>query len=181
MVGHPGLVLVPETVGSSAPALTDHQGRFALSVPGRARELLVTIAAPGRALSVQRLPVRAELDLVVESEGGELALDVGSSRDPADATGREGTLAFFVDGLPVGTATLARWARDHGASAFRGRFWRLPRLSPGLWSVCVGSETVASGVDPETWRGKARCAEGWVVPGGRLELALEALEARSQR
>lgn len=175
------LVLVPETVGSSAPALTDHQGRFALSVPGRARELLVTIAAPGRALSVQRLPVRPEVDLVVESEGGELALDVGSSRDPADATGREGTLAFFVDGLPVGTATLARWARDHGASAFRGRFWRLPRLSPGLWSVCVGSETVASGIDPETWRGKARCVEGWVVPGGRLELALEALETRSQR
>ncbi|MDX1998449.1 MAG: carboxypeptidase-like regulatory domain-containing protein [Thermoanaerobaculia bacterium] len=175
------LVLVPETVGSAAPALTDHQGRFALSVPGRARELLVTIAAPGRALSVQRLPVRPEVDLVVESAGGDLALDVGSSRDLADATGREGTLAFFVDGLPVGTATLARWARDHGASAFRGRFWRLPRLSPGLWSVCLGSEPVASGVDPETWRGKARCAEGWVVPGGRLELALEALETRSQR
>jgi|CXWL01.1.fsa_nt_gi hypothetical protein len=168
------LVLVPETVGSSAPALTDHEGRFELKLPSAARELLVTIAAAGRALSVQRVPVQSSVELLVESEGGEISLDVGNSRDPADATGREGTLAFFVDGLPVGTATLARWAREHGASAFRGRVWRLPRLAPGIWSVCLGSEPVVSGVDPEGWRGRARCAEGWVVPGGRLELTLEA-------
>lgn len=168
------LVLVPDNVGSSTPGLTDHEGRCALKVPGRARELLVTVAAPGRALSVQRVPVRPEVDLVIESDGGDLLLDVGASRDPADATGGEGPLAFFVDGLPVANGTLARWAREHGASAFRGRLWRLPRLAPGLWSVCLGNEPVTSGVDPETWRGRARCAEGWVVPGGRLELTLAA-------
>jgi hypothetical protein len=168
------------TRAASESAVTDADGRFRLVLPHHATRALAIVAPPPYALTVRlvELGEGSVADVILPvTVGGTLEIDVRRAVPATDAAvepPRGGWLAW-VDGLPLPPSELLGWARFAGVALDPASDRaRIPQLAPGHYRACLFSSTdeaVAAlfGAAPPN----ARCAEGFLPPGGLLRLELE--------
>ncbi|MCP3964582.1 MAG: carboxypeptidase regulatory-like domain-containing protein [bacterium] len=151
--------------------VTDDEGRFELELPSHARNLLLTVAAPGFAFRSFRASALEEpLIVPVSQESGILAIELPESYSPR----RWGSASVAVLHNSSGLShliQLARWGDLNGQSPKWPTRITAPFMEPGAYSACwAGHEQfaalmtgTASGLD---------CVSGNLAVSGELTLAL---------
>jgi hypothetical protein len=124
--------------------VTDTSGGFAFDVPEAVPEMNLVVAGLGKIFHPFQVPTGQPIVLDVAPAGGELQLHW-----PGDATQQR---VSFND-VPVMMYDLYEWRRANGIHAEQGAL-ALPGMAPGRYQFCAD----------------ARCVEGVLAAGGRLEL-----------
>lgn len=132
-------------------AVSDTTGQFEMKVPEAASDIVVMIAAAGRAFQAFRFPIASD------AERFDLA-PVGGSLHVEFPPGTTRT-AVAVDGIPLPPPDLLQWAVANGGTVAKG-IWEIPNLAPGNYRVCSGRAGSADS-----------CREGLLMPAGRLDLS----------
>lgn len=156
--------------GSVSVARSGVDGAFEVKVPESTQRLRVVLSPPSGALKSFDVNVspEAELLLQVETEGGDLSVDVGE-----DTSLDNRILAVWQGDVGIPLGLLIRWAEGHGV-----RFWqegrvRIPQLAPGSYTVCLGEVAVVDPREIEEWKkARATCASGYLGPAAVLDLRL---------
>lgn len=163
-----GAMSTPLTGHDNPVFQTDGEGFFETGVPASARQVSLTTAAPGYALTSRVVPVGEQdsppILIRVGQAAGTLELPERSEDDSADTYD-----ALYLDGAEVHPGLLNQWASIHpGEAVPRPGYRVIPRMVPGLYRLCRR-------LNP--WSGKApsevpppRCAEGYLAPGAVLAL-----------
>lgn len=153
-----------ELVEISVPsAVTDASGRFATDLPAQTQEVLVTVLAPGFALTLARGGVEG-MRIAVAPSAGRLRLARTNGDDGATGAAIE---LVMIDGQPVDVPTLLSWAAMHGDG--EGGDLVVPALPAGAYRYCLVRFEEALLV----FAGRAvptRCTEGILTPGDELRL-----------
>ena len=131
-------------------------GSFEIQIPEGTHAVKAVVSPPAGSLKAYEVNVskEAEILLQVDSQGGELVIEVGKEDS---FEGR--ILAVWQGdvGLPLGT--LIRWAEGHGARFYDRGQVRVPKLAPGYYTVCLGTPAVIDPDDIEEWqKSRAACA-----------------------
>ena len=149
------------------PTFSDAEGRFELRLPPEARAAILFYSAEGHALEMARRACTGgeELVLSVAPQGGRLALTLPESTAPALVP------ALVRNGAVMGVGALSSLLRASGTAVADGAATLLEGMAPGEYALClvdrqVEATSLAVSVDG------ARCATGWLGPGGELSLAL---------
>jgi hypothetical protein len=165
-----GAVSTPFTGHDNPVFPTDGEGIFETGVPPSARQVSLTTAAPGYALTSRVVPVGEEdsppILIRLGEAAGTLELPERSEDGSADTYD-----ALYLDGAEVHQGLLNQWASIHpGEAVPRAGYRVIPRMAPGLYRLCRRLEP---------WSGKApsevpppRCTEGYLAPGAVLALDL---------
>jgi hypothetical protein len=143
---------------------TDPEGRFEVHLPPGTSEVGLTVAAPGHALKLTRLPADEGQTIRLEASGGRLLLDLQRA-----GRGPEGATAYVVrDGAIEAAGALGGWGRADAGPA--GGPTAVDPIEPGVYALCLaGPDEVAA-----LWRGalpSERCRTGRVEPGRSLTLS----------
>lgn len=133
--------------GNQDRAVTDINGGFAFDVPVSAPEMELMVAALGSIFHAFKVSTGGPVTLDVAPAGGELLF-----RWPPSATQRR---VVFND-VPIFMSDLHEWARANGRQPEPGAL-AVPNMAPGRYQFCAD----------------ARCVEGVLAVGGRLELHAE--------
>jgi hypothetical protein len=48
----------------------------------------------------------------------------------------------------------------------------IPQLAPGNYTVCMGAVAMMPSSEMDAWKGRARCATGYLTPAATLDLRL---------
>lgn len=176
----PGATLHATTLDTAIPAtdgtVTDSEGRFELRLPGDAATIGVTVLPPGGFLTTAVVSIEELQDVPTAGSGGTLVV----VRDGADDPDSAGRLWVQRDGVVVSPALLVQWMRGHGVQPTEPSRIQYPRMGEGLYRVCEVDEagrreTLESGGDwLDAIERATRCAEGFLPPGGTLELTLDS-------
>jgi hypothetical protein len=148
--GHPVIgasVIGYAFAGGSAKqdrAVTDINGAFAFDVPASAPEMNLMVAALGRVFHPFQVAAGEPVTLDLAPAGGELQLRWSGVITPHRV--------FFND-VPVHLHDLMEWSRANDRRPEPGSIV-LPSMAPGRYQFCI----------------QARCVEGVLAIGGRLEL-----------
>lgn len=154
----------------SVPLVTsDAQGHFEVRLPRAAKEIHLSVGAPGFAFRMLRLPVpesrfvglnldQAAGTLIVEKEADLDFLDPGSP------------MIYILHGSSfVGIAQLMGWAVQSGAPTGESGQTVVPSLEPGPYQACLVLPQERPGLDfgilPQS-----RCVSGSLNPNGELTL-----------
>jgi hypothetical protein len=149
--GHPVIgarVIGYAFIGDSAKqerTVTDMNGGFTLQIPASAREMDLAVAALGSIFHPFKIPDPLDpIVLDIAARGGELYL-----RWPSGVI--QPRVVF--NNVPVTVQDLFEWERVNGRK-HEARTLRVPDMAPGRYQFCAA----------------ARCIEGVLATGGRLEL-----------
>ncbi len=142
-------------------ATTDDDGLCAVDIPAEAAEIGLTIAAPGRPLTMTRVRV-------VDGEPATLTLASAAGRLVLGDADLDGAVVVH-GGVVESAATFARWAEQNGGARVAGGLL-VPQVEPGSYALCrVAPEDVAA-----LWTGgpsSDRCVSGRLDVGDVLRLA----------
>jgi hypothetical protein len=161
----------------SASATTGAGGEFELFLPPQARDVLLTVSAPGFAFRMLRLPVPAEggVTVGVEQIAGTLVVE---TMEPLDGMDPNGPGVYVLrDGAVAGLTSLRAWAMASGVPPSDPQRSVIPRIEPGEYQACLILPGERPGLDfgivpPQ------RCARGTLIPNGELALKLPALHSQ---
>jgi hypothetical protein len=130
----------------------------------------VIVSPPGGALKAYEVDVAsgAELLFQVDPLGGELVVDLGKSGSYDDKV-----FAIWQNDVGIPTGMLVSWAEGNGGRFFQGKQVRIPQLAPGSYTVCLGTSAVVASHELDAWKGRARCATGYLAAGSSLDLRLQ--------
>lgn len=163
--------------GTIGTVTSNAEGRFELKLPPTTREILLSVAAPGFAFRMLRIPVpeNRTLHLGLEQVAGTLVIE---RDDPIDFTDPNGKMIYLLRGGSIEPlATLLAWAALAGASTQDEKRTVIPGVEPGDYQVCWASPAERTaleyGVIPA-----GSCASGSVQANG--ELTLKAPEIRKR-
>ena len=150
--GQPSGILLPQ-------AQSNASGVFELDLPPEADTLELTVAAPGYALSVQRLPLQGppEATVALHRDGGTLDLKL---HDGAEISRLWATLRLDLEGVNLPTPTVLRWLNTYRQPPATESTLSIPMLDFGNYQACNGSGS------------ERACASGFLPPGGSLFLDL---------
>ncbi len=151
--------------------ITDEEGRFELELPGHARNLLLTVAAPGFAFRALRASASEEPLLIpVAQESGTLTLRLPESYSPRRWSSTSVVL-LHEDGGLIYLAQLMSWAAMQGQQVESPTRIVAPSMAPGRYSACrVGSDQSAAVVTGSV--AALECVSGNLSSLGELTLAL---------
>jgi hypothetical protein len=134
--------------------VSDVDGRFELTVPGSATELWLIVAAAGRVMQAQLVPVDSRpIRVDLATMGGTLAFRLPQGAQRSYLT---------YQGVIIPFPELNDWARAHNTPAAQDGLRQIPRLAPGTYRLCA----VLPG------RGE-QCRAGMLAAGATLELQLD--------
>lgn len=161
-------------VGTVAVASSGVDGNFRLELPAWVTSVQVRYGAPGFTYGETRFATLPDHPIVLP-----LAQDGGTLRLTADTPLRSRVwletapwLFFPERGLRLPLPELRSWSQAHGLPAELSSL-TVPNLPPGKLTACwfatekEESEAFATGSLPAK-----RCSEGWLAPGGEVELTL---------
>jgi hypothetical protein len=163
-------------VGTLAVATSGLDGSFRLELPKDVSSLQLRVGAPGFTYAQFRfsaLPTDP-VTLPLAQDGGTLRLTADGPLRARAWLETAPWLLFPERGLRVALPELRRWSEAHGLPPELSSL-TVPNLPAGkltaCWFATVKEETAAfaSGTLPP-----ARCTEGWLSPGGELELAVRS-------
>ena len=145
-------------------------GRFEMRLPAETTEVVLTVLAPGFALTRRTVPMGDAGDVVLSRWGG--TLDIGLPGEIAWGDPMA-PRPFVIDatGSKLYLGLLLQWARLNGVAADLGAEpdrVEIPLMSPGVYSLCW--VTGAEAYDPRS-RGSG-CVGGELTAGGALPLSL---------
>ena len=116
-------------------ATTDVQGSFSLSIPSKAKGLLLTAMAPGfamRQFHFDRQELDGQLLLTVDQIGGTVVLKEQSGGIEALYS-----VNLFKDRLLAHSYALSDWAKANGFRRDKDGPLTLPMLEPGRYTACA--------------------------------------------
>jgi hypothetical protein len=161
-------------VGTVAVATSGVDGSFRLELPAWITSLQVRYGAPGFTYGETRfrsLPDQP-VTLPLAQDGGTLRLTANAPLRARAWLETAPWLFFPERGLRLPLPELRSWSQAHGLPAEPSSL-TVPNLPPGKLTACwfateqEEATAVASGSLPAK-----RCSEGWLAPGGEVELAL---------
>lgn len=158
-------------LGFTDSGRTGLDGSFSVRIPVKAEALLAIVSAPGHALKALEFPVTEHTVILNIPENGG-SLDVALSETAEQAQARKLTLAVLQDGRFLPPSTLYRWAAGHGLRFQDQTGIHLPRMAPGEYKVCMGPLALLEDWEASAWLATARCAQGYLSEGSRLDLRL---------
>jgi hypothetical protein len=173
--------VVPSQVPLAGATLerSDSTGRFEIRIPHGTREVNALFGAPGKAVTMAKVPVvtvndgpsgeaEPSFQLVLDASGGRITLDFDAPVNLGDASA--GTIAVFHAAVPELLSNMVGLPGS-GEITADGRQIRLSRVETGHYRFCAMSltEYVSGSSVPEN-----RCAQGVVVADGDLRLSLPA-------
>lgn len=155
---------------------TDAQGRFEVRLPPKTQEMILTVAAPGFAFRILRVPVPEDrkLGIGVEQLAGTLVIEPQDSLDYRDPNS---PMVYLLRGGAVeNLPTLLAWAATSGAGPRQEGRAVIPGVEPGDYQVCLALPSERLGLDfgitpPD------RCAGGTLASNGELTLKVPGLRA----
>jgi len=163
--------------GTIGTVTSNAEGRFELKLPPKTREILLSVAAPGFAFRMLRVPVpeNRTLHLGLEQVAGTLVIE---RDEPIDFTDPNAKMIYLLRGGSIEPLpTLLAWAALAGASAQDERRTVIPGVEPGDYQVCWASPSerlaLEFGLIPP-----GTCASGSVQANG--ELTLKAPDVRKR-
>ncbi|MEM9291917.1 MAG: carboxypeptidase-like regulatory domain-containing protein [Acidobacteriota bacterium] len=126
-------------VPGSVNATTSLDGRFELNVGENASELKLFLLAPGQALTLRTLRVpSADSDSVGRSMAHPITLQTegqgGTLYLPEDFVAAG--LQVSLDGVPITSSLLRRWAQAHGSKPTVDGLWPIPQLESATYQAC---------------------------------------------
>ena len=161
----------------STGTTSDAQGLFKLMLPAESRQVVLTVAAPGFAFRMVRLPINdRQIGVRVETLGGTLVLDF---EEPPWSDDGIGPYVFHNDAYS-GLFPLVQWGRFTDGEVdnhLERTHFVFPMLSPGDYGVCILSAQEALSVG-NSWRALKHCASGYLPPNGELKLVVPSRPPR---
>jgi hypothetical protein len=154
---------------------TDAQGRFEVSLPPAANEMLLAVAAPGFALRMLRLPIPEDRQLAVgvEPAAGTLVVESEEVPDRMQPGGPE--IFVFRGNAFEGIPFLLGWAALHDPTTSSANRAVIPFLEPGEYQACFVLPAERPGLDFGIVP-RQRCASGYLAPNGELTLKVPGKE-----
>lgn len=160
------------TTSNTPRLVTDEEGSFGLEIPDSTQSLLLAVAAPGFAYTMLRASVTDGAEVQLGRESGTLVLEMSEQ-----LFGYEREIAgLFYNGGFMPALSLQEWALRRGGDRWQAPSAEIPELAPGTYRLCriprLGLQSAVLGaIDP------AECVDGYLPPGGRLRLELNASAA----
>lgn len=148
---------------------SDAQGHFQVTLPRAAREMLLSVGAPGFAYRMLRLPVpeNRTLGVNLDQTGGTLRVENEGGIDYTDPNAP--MVGILHGGSVEGLAMLTSWAVASGVVPKSTERTVVPNMEPGPYQACL--------IYPSEWVGldfgiipHDRCANGTLLPNGELVL-----------
>ena len=146
---------------SSPYHVTDREGRLEMSLSPKARNLKLTVAAPGFAFRMLQAVVQDEITVTLSQESGTLVVELPASF----GKGRWGAPypAVLHSGGHVSVHQLRQWAGIHGHPPESPFVVNVPFMEPGPYSLCWLMHDAAAPAD---------CKSGNLAASGELTLGL---------
>ena len=152
---------------------SDVQGHFEVVLPPTAKEILLSVGAPGFAFRMLRLPVPEDRQFVVgvDQAAGTLVIERREALDALDPNAP--MIVVLRNGSAEALSHLLGWALISGAPHQDSMRSIIPVVEPGDYQACwvlpAEYDAITFGVTPQ-----GRCAKGFLAPGGELSLKLPA-------
>lgn len=154
--------------GVDVATVSAEDGTFLLVVPKTATRATLMVnggEAPAQAFEVDLQG--ADLRLQLQPRAGALEIRLPSAWAQLNETG--GLLSLEASGRELPES----WIYEAEPASLKDRRLRLDRMAPGPYRVCLGPAGLYGLIDPEARDTKSTaCAEGTLLPGGTLQLAV---------
>jgi hypothetical protein len=158
--------------GVDVSTVSGEDGTFLLVVPKTATRATLMVnggEAPAQAFEVQL--DGADLQVKLQPRSGALEIRLPSAWAQLNQAG--GLLSLEANGRELPES----WIYEAEPASLKNRALRLDRMAPGPYRVCLGPAGLYGLIDPEARDTKSTaCAEGTLVPGGTLRLAVAAAD-----
>jgi len=154
---------------------SDVQGRFEVALPFAAKEMLLTVSAPGFAFRMLRLPVpeSRQFTVGVDQVAGTLVVERNETLDVQDPNAP--MIYLLGNGSSEALPHLLGWARTAGTLNQDSKRSVIPAVEPGEYQACwvlpAEHDALDFGITPQ-----GRCVSGVLAPNGELSLKLPAMQ-----